>query len=239
MKINLSISAFFVFMFAAFNTSAQNDTRIIREVACSVNDGYAMSDVVEFARNINWSDTAPDGVFFREAYAVSGEFQDDWDFIIGGMFENFQDMAANVRAQRSRAGGREGEGFADMITCSARPRVSLIIRANDVGDLFEDSETTAMAVMGCRLNDGTVADAFARAAQIGQNLEAYAAVSNRIFGGPVQESPSVGIRMVFPSGEFGPSMDSLIAAGPPNQPNDGLECRGGSLWLVHRIHSAN
>ena len=65
MKINLSISIFSVFMFAAFNTYAQNDTRISREVACSVNDGYAMSDVVEFARSIDWSDDlAPNGLFF-------------------------------------------------------------------------------------------------------------------------------------------------------------------------------
>ena len=54
MKINLSASVFTILMFAAFNASAQNVTRISREVACSVNDGYAMSDVVEFARNIDW-----------------------------------------------------------------------------------------------------------------------------------------------------------------------------------------
>ena len=240
MKINLSASVFVILMFAAFNTSAQNVTRISRDVACTVNDGYAMSDVVEFARNIDWSDDmAPNGLFFREAFAASGDFQYNWDFVISGLYESFQNMASKVTAQRSRAGGREGASLSDMMTCGPRARVSLIIRVNSAEDLFEDSETVAMATTSCSLNDGTVADAIARASQIGQNLNAYTSVSNRFFGGPVPESPEVGIRIIFPSGEFGSSMDSAIAGGPPNQPNDGLECGGGSLWFLHRIHSAN
>ena len=148
-------------------------------------------------------------------------------------------MTSKVTAQRSRAGGREGASLSEMMTCGPRARVSLSIRVNSAEDLFEDSETVAMATTSSSLNDGTLADVVARASQNGQSLNAYTSVSNRLFGGPVPDSPEAGIRIIFPSGEFGSSMDSAIAGGPPAQPNDGLQCRVGSLWFLHRIHSVN
>ena len=69
MKIKLGISALLFLMCVGTNVSAQTAPTVARGVACSVNDGYSMSDVVEFARNIEWdADLAPSGLFFREAF---------------------------------------------------------------------------------------------------------------------------------------------------------------------------
>ena len=112
---------------------------------------WMMSDVVEFARNIDWfDDTGAKRSLLQRAYATSGAV-----------------LGCYQPSDISRK--REGASLSDMMTSGPRARVSLIIRVNSAEDLFEDSETVAMATTSCSLNDGTVADAVARASQIGQN----------------------------------------------------------------------
>ena len=79
MKMRLSVLVFVVMALGASSVRAQT---IQRGRACSVNDGFSMADVVETARNINWSEaTAPVVVRIREAVAVAGPFQEDYDFV--------------------------------------------------------------------------------------------------------------------------------------------------------------
>jgi hypothetical protein len=240
MKIKLSMAIFSLFTLLNTSVLAQDGPRINREVACSVNDGFAMSDVVQAARDIERDeDLAPGAIFMREAYAVSGEFQNNWDFVYSTIFENFEAMSAKVGAQRARPGGRMGVPLSDMVSCGPRARISLVNVANP-GDVFDGIESAPMATLNCQLNDSDLGDAMARAAEFGQRMDAYSAVANRIFGGPVPESPSVGMRIVFANGEtFGQAMDAFIASGGPSQPSDSMTCNGGSLWVVHRIHSTD
>ena len=55
-------------LFGSGVVSAQSAPSVIRVNACSVNDGYSMLDVVEFARSMDRSSGVnPSGIFFREA----------------------------------------------------------------------------------------------------------------------------------------------------------------------------
>ena len=61
MKIKLSMAIFSLFTLLNTSVLAQDGPRINREVACSVNDGFAMSDVVQAARDIERDeDLAPE-----------------------------------------------------------------------------------------------------------------------------------------------------------------------------------
>lgn len=241
MKMKTFLPLISLFVFISAQTSAQDAPGVVRSFACSVNDGYAMADVVEFARNIEWDEEAtPNGLFFREAFAVAGEFQSNRDFLISGFFSDFPEMVEKVNAQRSRAGGRNGASlFGDMITCGSRSRIQSVIVANP-GSIFDETESTALASTVCQLNGGTIQDAVARAAALGQQMNAYAAVDVRFFGGnTIQQGSQVGIRFVFPNAEeFGTAMEILRNEGP-NQLDDGITCNGGSLWVSHRIYLAD
>ena len=128
MKIKLSMAIFSLFTLLNTSVLAQDGPRINREVACSVNDGFAMSDVVQAARDIERDENlAPGAIFMREAYAVSGEFQNDWDFVYSTIYENFEAMSAKVGAQRSRPGGRMGvpDGGDDVRILQRRLRAPL------------------------------------------------------------------------------------------------------------------
>ena len=241
MKLKLYLSIISVFMFIGSQVSAQDAPGVVRSFACSVNDGYAMADVVEFARNIDWDEEAtPNGLFFREALAVAGDFHNNWDFVISGFFADFPEMVEKINAQRNREGGRSGASlFGDMITCGPRSRIESVTLAKP-GDIFEDTEATALASTVCELNGASIADAVARATAQGQQINAYSAVDVRFFGGnTTQQGSQVGMRFVFPNGAgFGESME-VIRTGGPNQPADGITCAGASLWVSHRIYSGN
>ena len=55
MKMKTFLPLISLFVFISAQTSAQDAPGVVRSFACSVNDGYAMADVVEFARNIEWN----------------------------------------------------------------------------------------------------------------------------------------------------------------------------------------
>ena len=141
-------------------------------------------------------------------------------------------MVEKVNAQRSRGGGRNGASlFGDMITCGSRSRIQSVIVANP-GNIFDETESTALASTVCQLNGGTIQDAVARAAALGQQMNAYAAVDVRFFGGnTIQQGSQVGMRFVFPNGEDTGAVEILRDEGP-NQPDDGITCNGGSLWVI-------
>jgi len=242
MKIKLLLSAFSVFVFSGSTAFAQTAPNIVRSVACSVNDGYSISDAVEFGRNMEWTEeTAPLGLFLREAVAVSGEFQNNWGFVISTFYADFSDMVAKRGAVRSRSGGRAGgTTLSDIMTCGPRARIALVNVANE-GEIFDDTEATLMGSTVCQLNGATVAQAIGRAAAQGQSLNAYSAVDLRLFGGnSFTQNSQVSVRYVFPNAtSFGVSLDAMRNSGGPAQIDDGITCNNGSLWLSHRIYAGS
>ena len=87
MKVKLVYSILLAAVVFSASTQAQDGPNVVRSRLCNVNPGYSMSEVVEFARNIEWPEEyTPSAMFFREARAVPGDFQRDWDFVWSSFF---------------------------------------------------------------------------------------------------------------------------------------------------------
>jgi len=229
-------------LFGSGVVSAQSAPSVIRVNACSVNDGYSMLDVVEFARSMDRSSGVnPSGIFFREAVVARSDFQNDWDFVLSVFYSDMASYVEHRGYMRGRAGGREGGlSITDMISCSPAPRVLFTNVANE-GEIFTESDTTVMVSQRCDLNGSTLVDAGALAAARGEAVGAYTAIDFRVFGGPeIKENSLVNMRFVFPSGEeFGSSVDAVRNAGGLPQADSEITCSNGSIWLSHRIFVSN
>ncbi len=230
------------FTILAFSISplfAQTNNIVQRSFACSINDGYSMGDVVEVARNFEWSeDAAPAVVIFRSAVAVAGEFQNNWDFVFASYYPSYADMVEKRGVFLNRSGGRTGLGLSDVATCSDRVRISNMQFASQ-GE-GGPAEFGLAASWVCELNGATFADALNMASggeqAFGSN--ARATVTRRAFGGPsIQNNAQVGIRMSFPSAaDFGAGFDAIQQGNPPA---NAITCSSGSMWAQYLIHSRN
>ena len=230
------------FTFLAFSISplfAQTNNIVERGFACSINDGYSMRDVVEVARNFEWSeDAAPAVVVFRSAVAVAGEFQNSWDFVFASYYTSYADMVEKRGVFLNRSGGRTGVGLSDVATCGDRVRISnMQFSSQSEGG---PPAFSLAASWVCELNGDTFADALNMASggeqAFGSN--ARAAVTRRAFGGPpIQNNSQVEIRMTFPSAaDFGVGFDAIQQGTPPA---NAITCSGGSMWAQYLIHSRN
>ena len=243
MKIKLILSSLLLTGLYSNWTIAQEGPTVVRSRLCTLNAGYSMTDVVEFARGIDWSaGTPPAAIFFREARAVPGEFQRNWDFVWADFYADWGAYVQSRSAARDRPSGRTASlGLFDMISCDERRNVSNVFQANQ-GDIFSDTETTPMGGQFCALNGATLDDAVARATQIGQALGAYSAVDSRVFGGQggYEAGSRIYTRYVFANGDsFAESLDALREAGGAAAPSGSISCNTGALWLSHRIYQQN
>ena len=230
------------FAFLAFSISplfAQTNNIVERGFACSINDGYSMRDVVEVARNFEWSeDAAPAVVIFRSAVAVAGEFQNNWDFVFASYYPSYADMVEKRGVFLNRSGGRTGLGLSDVATCGDRVRISNMRFASQ-----RDGAPAAFSLAAsfvCELNGATFADALNRASGAEQAFgsNARASVTRRAFGGPtIQNNSQVEIRVGFPNAaDFGTGMDAIQQSTPPA---NAMTCSGGSMWAQYLIHYRN
>jgi len=243
MKNNLILSMLCLTLFCATSVSAQEPPGVVRTWLCSVAPGHSMNEVVAIARDVDWDgDSAPAAMFFREAVAVSGDFQRNWDFVWADFYADWGAYVQSRSAARGRPSGRTASlGLFDMISCDERRNVSNVFEANQ-GDIFSDTETTPMGGQFCDLNGATIDDAVARATQIGQTLGAYSAVDSRVFGGQggYEAGSRIYTRYVFANGDsFAESLDSLREAGGAATPSGSISCNTGALWLSHRIYQQN
>ena len=243
MKNNLILSMLCLTLFCATSVSAQEPPGVVRTWLCSVAPGHSMDEVVAIARDVDWDgDSAPASMFFREAVAVSGDFQRNWDFVWADFYADWGAYVQSRSAARGRPSGRTASlGLFDMISCDERRNVSNVFEANQ-GDIFSDTETTPMGGQFCDLNGATIDDAVARATQIGQTLGAYSAVDSRVFGGQggYEAGSRIYTRYVFANGDsFAESLDSLREAGGAATPSGSISCNTGALWLSHRIYQQN
>lgn len=239
MKISLTVSAIVMLFLGPPSVSAQTDVLAHRARACNINAGYSMADVVETARNFEWSEeTAPGVIIFREAVAVAGDFE--YDFVFDAYYPSYADMTEKRVAFRNRPGGRNGRGFSDVATCTDNTWISSVRFATPPTGSPIPEVSVALSTL-CELNGATVADAVTLAGTIGQNLGASTAVAIRNFGGPrVPNGSSAEIRIFFPSsGDFGAALDRVQQnTSAPNQQNR-IVCSTGSLWVSRLIHSRN
>jgi hypothetical protein len=243
MKIKLILSTLCLTLFCMTTVSAQEPPTVVRAWLCSVVPGHSMDEVVAVARDIEWDEeSSPSATFFREALAVPGEFQRDWDFVWADFYADWGAYVDSRSAQRDRPSGRTASlGLFDMISCDERRSVSNVSQANQ-GDIFSDTETTPMGSQFCDLNGATVQDAVTMATATGQRLGAYSAVDMQAFGGQggYEAFSRVYVRYVFADGQtFADSLDALSETPPPPNGSNGISCGTGGLWLSHRIYQNN
>ena len=248
MKIKLMVSGLLVTLFCSTYLVAQEGPSVLRTWNCSVNSGFTMSEVAAFARNIDWSeDVAPAARFFREAVAIPGEYQRDFDFQWADYYASWDDYIQTRVAQRNRQFGPGGTlRLFDMISCDSKRNVFNVFQGN-VGEIFEGTESTLMGVQYCQGRGATTAEAIARAVQVGRVIGVSSGVDQLLFGGPSNTGEDVGIRFatryVFPNGEsFAERMDALrerAADGAGVAYSGDITCGTPGLWLSHRIHQEN
>ena len=239
MKFSLFFSTLVMVLFSTSSSFAQTNI-VERGFACSINDGYSMRDVVEVARNFEWSeDAAPGVVIFRSAVAVAGEFQNDWDFVFASYYPSYADMVEKRGVFLNRSGGRTGVSLSDVATCGDRVRISNMQFATPL-EGGSPPEFALAASWICELNGATFADALSMASGGEQALgsNARAAVTRRAFGGPpIQNNSQVEIRMTCPSAaDFGAGFDAIQQGTPPA---NAITCSGGSMWAQYLIHTRN
>jgi len=243
MKNNLILSTLCLTLLCATSVSAQEPPGVVRSWLCSVAPGHSMDEVVAIARAVQWDESSsPSAMFFREAVAIPGEFQRNWDFVWADFYADWGAYVQSRSAQRGQPSGRTASlGLFDMISCDERRNVSNVFQGNQ-GDIFSDTETTPMGGQFCDLNGATIEDAVARATQVGQTLGAYSAVDSRVFGGQggYESGSRVYTRYVFANGDsFAESLDALRESGGPARSSESISCTTGGLWLSHRIFQQN
>ena len=248
MKIKLTIQILLATIFASTSLLAQEGPQVLRTWNCSINNGYTMSEVVEFARNTERSaDFSPTVRCFREAVAVPGDYQRDYDFQVADYYSSWDDYVQTRGAQRNRESGRSGTlRLGDMISCDPKRNVFNVFQGN-AGDIFEGTETTLMGVQYCRGNGATTADAVNRAVQLGQTIGVNTGVDQLLFGGPSNNGENIGIRFatrfVFPNvTSFAERMDEMrerTAGGNGPSYSGDIVCGTVGLWASHRIYLEN
>ena len=243
MKSSITITALLVLLLGTSSAFAQTDVRSVRSLACTINEGYTMADVVETARAFEWSDeTSPRFVAFRSKVAVSrpANRSIEFDFIADFVYPSYADMVdkrgAFLRRQAESDGRRALDGVA---TCSDNV---LMRSARTAAQLPpSDEPLTAVTTISCELNGATVADAVALATGFGENLGSRSAVLSPAFGG--QQRPigsSVQMFFFFQSfPDFGASRDRLEQNLPTRDPQNPISCSVPSLWASYRIHRDN
>lgn len=246
MKSVITIASILMLSLSASYVSAQDDVFVSRTRGCTINPGYTMADVVETARNFEWSeDMAPGIVVFRQGIAVAGNNAQGFDFISDFIYPSYTDMfekrGAFFRSQADRTGRRGLDGVA---TCNENVWISNIRPAipPDQRTGGSPSPLAPVATTLCELNGATVDDAVALANRFRESVGARGAgVISRRFGGPRRPvNSAVAMRFFFSSfADFGAGMDQFNQNSGGANPETPISCSTATLSRSYLIHSRN
>ncbi len=240
MKTGVIITTLLVLLLGATSAFAQTEVSSVRSLACTINQGYTMADVVETARSFAWSEeVSPRLVAFRSKVAVSRPANStfEFDFIADFVYPSYADMVDKrgtfLRRQAESDGRRTLDGVA---TCSDNV---LMRSARVAAPLLSTEPLTAVATTSCELNGATVADAVAMATGFGETVGAGSVVLSPAFGGQQRPIASrVQMLIIFPSfPDFGAAWDRLEQNLPARDPQNPISCSVPSLWASYGIHS--
>ena len=231
MKIGVIITTLLLLLLGTASAFAQTEVSSVRSLACTINQGYTMADVVETARSFEWSEeVSPRLVAFRSKVAVSRPANStfEFDFIADFVYPSYADMVDKrgtfLRRQAESDGRRTLDGVA---TCSDNV---LMRSARTAAQLPSPALLTAMVTTSCELNGATVSDAVAMATGFGETVGAGSVVLSPAFGG--QQRP---IASRVP--DFGAAWDRLEQNLPARDPQNPISCSVPSLWASYGIHS--
>jgi len=244
----MKTKAFVAILFTVISSSvfSQVGNNVVeRSFACSVNSGYTINDVISAMRQNDWEEGSNPGVvILREAVAVSGTFQMDWDFVVSLYYPSYTDMIERRVAFRNQSGGgTEGLRLRDVATCGDRIRINNVRFVDQSDDPIP--QVTIAGGTTCQLNGASLSDAITGVSAItqgpiGSHIRNIAVIS-RAFGGPtIEQNSEVNLRLTFNSpNEFGEAMDTLQSNIPAPNPDNPLSCNSAGMWAQHLIYSRN
>jgi hypothetical protein len=242
-KFCFTIAMVFALLLGTSAVSAQTVVLAERTMACTLNPGYTVADVVETARNFSWSeDTSPAVVVMRNKVAasgVNGNFGPQFDFLVSSYYPSYADMVEKRgNFLRSQAGRNGIRGIAPFATCNDNIAISSVRFATPLSGA-PIPPLTASASTFCELNGATIDDAVAMHAAFSERVGAsIALVGSRSFGGPRRPiNSTVGYTAVFPSfDDFGAAWDELQQNPVAPDPDNPISCTSPSLWAQYLIH---
>ncbi len=136
---------------------------VVRQANCVITDErLTFQDILDRARQLQFSENAPDAMFFRRPVYASPDYDQNYDFMIAQYYPSYSEMAARRIPQGNSAYGRLA------ISCDTASVVRNI--PVSAGDGLEDF--SLMTTRFCTLNPGATARAaFSRAREAMLNIE--------------------------------------------------------------------
>ena len=136
---------------------------VVRQANCVITDDrLTFQDILDRARQLQFSENAPDAMFFRLPVYASPDYDQNYDFMIAQYYPSYSEMAARRIPQGNSAYGRLA------ISCDTASVVRNI--QVSAGDGLEDF--SLMTTRFCTLNPGATARAaFSRAREAMLNIE--------------------------------------------------------------------
>ena len=81
MNIGITSTTLLILLLGNSSVFAQTGVSSVRSLACTINQGYTMADVVETARSLEWAEEISPGVVaFRSKIAVSRPANSTFEF---------------------------------------------------------------------------------------------------------------------------------------------------------------
>jgi len=212
----------------------------VRSLACTINPGYTMADVVATARAAEWSEeTSPGFAVFRSKVARTRSQNStlEFDFIADFVYPSYSDMVEKVGTRLRRQAETDGrQGFDGVATCSENLFMRTGFQAARAAGTI--APLTAIVTTNCEMNGATRADAVQAATRFGENMGANSVVLGSAFGGPARPLGSnVQMLFAFPSfPAFGSAWDQVVQTAPTRDPQNSMTCSVPSLWAGYRVH---
>ncbi|MEE2790228.1 MAG: hypothetical protein VX453_01190 [Acidobacteriota bacterium] len=219
---------------------AQQAPSSVRSLACTINPGYTMADVVATARAFEWPDEISPGLaVFRSTVARTRPANAtlDVDFIADYVYPSYSDMVEKVGARLSRQAETDGRRALDGVaTCSENLFMRTGLQAARAAGTT--APLTAIVTTNCELNGATQADVVEAATRFGENIGANSIVLGSAFGGPARPLGSnAQMLFAFPSfAAFGSAWDQVVQTAPTRDPKNAMTCSVPSLWAGYRVH---
>ncbi len=213
---------------------------VVRQANCVITDErLTFQDILDRARQLQFSENAPDAMFFRRPVYASPDYDQNYDFMIAQYYPSYSEMAARRIPQGNSAYGRLA------ISCDTASVVRNI--PVSAGDGLEDF--SLMTTRFCTLNPGATARAaFSRAREAMLNIE-------RDSGNDTMMQmwlPGLGGQMNtdfdFVAAHIGSNPQELMErldlfrdgyrAGAGNNREATHSCARPSLWATYRVFQA-
>ena len=213
---------------------------VVRQANCVITDErLTFQDILDRARQLQFSENAPDAMFFRRPVYASPDYDQNYDFMIAQYYPSYSEMAARRIPQGNSAYGRLA------ISCDTASVVRNI--QVSAGDGLEDF--SLMTTRFCTLNPGATARAaFSRAREAMLNIERDAGNDTMM----QMWLPGLGGQMNtdfdFVAAHIGSNPQELMErldlfrdgyrAGAGNNREATHSCARPSLWATYRVFQA-